>query len=158
MDRRTFLKGFCKATAIVSLGGLTIVQSACAIAPNFVSDAGVTSSGTGAAAGKPGALLHVTTSDVTPAEATGPLMADALEFVRETDGIFAYFQGMHVLTVDDLGFELIRRADGTRSIAAIANELSIGSSMEAVAMFFVDLGIAGWLQNTVLVALGQNAA
>jgi hypothetical protein len=157
MDRRVFVKGLTGALASVSLGGLAILQSACAAHPEAAEGEGA-NGGPALTNGADAQILHTTATGIAASDAAGPVMTRALALSRGADGIEAWYEGMHVFTVDELGLELVRRADGTRSILDIASELGMTDSLEAVSLFFVSLGMAGWLENTVLVALVQNAA
>ena len=97
-------------------------------------------------------------------EAAGPVVRGGIEMACGDDPrkITGYYGAQALFNVDRIGAELIRMADGTRSIDRIATEAGdlLGSTIAPadVASFFVTLGQAGYLRNTVLVNLYQTFA
>ena len=141
MERRTFIKGAFGFAVLVSGAGLGTLAA---------------QGGTFANTAR-GTQLFAT-SGVSPELANGPLMQAGIEVFKLGSGdIIAYFGDTQLFTVDGTGAELVRLADGSRSIEAIALEASsLTGAMVApaeVASFFVTLGQAGYLQNTVFVNL-----
>ena len=148
MERRTFIKGafgLLVVTAGASLGALAGCGS---------------SSGGGQDASSKAAFF--TTSAVMSGEAAGPAMEPGIGLVRGENGIAGYFEETHLFNVDDIGAQLIMLADGSRTIDDIAAEAAkaAGAAVDPAeaASFFVTLGQAGFLQNTVLVNLIENPA
>jgi hypothetical protein len=128
MERRTFMKGAFGLALLAAggLGGMSHYQT-----PQ----------------GKPSETLD-------PNDACGPLMRR--DIVLEPDGA-GFFRGIgrgvHLFNVDATGAELIRLADGSRTIEELADGLETPANPADVASFFVTLGQAGYLQNTVVVNL-----
>ena len=98
---------------------------------------------------------HFVTPEVTsPEVADGPAMAAGIQLVPNDDGtVRGEAQGVHLFNVDQMGAQLMRLADGTRSIDDLAASLDEPALPADVASFFVTLGQAGYLANTVLVNL-----
>ena len=85
-------------------------------------------------------------------------MAAGIRLVPEGESVHGYFGDTHLFTVDTQGAELMRLADGTLTIDELAESLSVPVRPADVASFFVTLGQAGYLQNTVLVNLVEIPA
>ena len=100
------------------------------------------------------------TPRVTSAEAAdGPAMVAGIQLAPNGDGtVRGEAQGVHLFDVDQMGAQLIRLADGSRSIDDLAASLDEPASPVDVAAFFVALGQAGYLANTVLVNLVEIPA
>ena len=83
---------------------------------------------------------------------------------RNADGksVSGYFEETHLFNVDETGAALIELADGNLTLEEIASAAgaSLGSQVNPadVAAFFVSLGQAGFLKNTVLVNLVEIPA
>jgi hypothetical protein len=125
MERRTFMKGAFGLT-LLAAGGLA----------NRSYD-------------------QVLQSEATnPDDACGPLMRRDIVLEPGDDGLFRGIgRGVHLFNVDATGAELIRLADGSRTIEELADGLETPANPADVASFFVTLGQAGFLQNTVVVNL-----
>lgn len=141
MERRTFIKGAFGFAALLAGSGAAALATQHAIAPSA-------SKGT----------LLFTTSDSIAQVLEGPLMCAGIDLVKSDSGtILGVIRETELFTVDETGAVLVQLADGTRSIDLITLEASslVGSPLAAaeVASFFVTLGQAGYLQNTVLVNL-----
>lgn len=113
--------------------------------------------GLGAVAVSQGTLdrgSFVTPEVTEPELKDGPVMAAGIEMVEGADGLTSGFaQGTHLFDVDELGAKLICLADGSRTIDDLAASLEVAVNPADVASFFVTLGQAGYLSNTVLVNL-----
>jgi hypothetical protein len=89
-----------------------------------------------------------------PSDACGPMMRRDIVLEPDGDDLFRGIgRGMHLFNVDATGAALIRLADGSRTIDDLADALEVPASPADVASFFVTLGQAGYLQNTVVVNL-----
>lgn len=141
MERRTFIKGAFGFAALLAGSGAAALAAQQGMAPSAPK----------------GALLF-TTADGIAQTAEGPLMCAGIDLVKYDSGTIVGVIGeTELFTVDETGAVLVQLADGTRSIDLIALEASslVGAPLAAaeVASFFVTLGQAGYLQNTVLVNL-----
>jgi hypothetical protein len=128
MERRTFMKG-AFSLALLAAGGL-------------------------------GGVFYYQTPQGQPSErpdpndAYGPLMRRDIVVEPDGTGLFRGIgRGVHLFNVDATGAELIRLADGSRTIEELADGLETPANPADVASFFVTLGQAGFLQNTVVVNL-----
>ncbi|MCL2332099.1 MAG: hypothetical protein FWC54_01235 [Actinomycetia bacterium] len=130
MDRRTFLKS---AGGLVLFGLTSVLVRA-------------DSSST------PGASLTRASAVI------GPLLRDDIVVRRTSAGASAYSSRLHVFDVDALGLKFLALADGTHTIDDIATHCGQKSRAAEVALFFVTLGQAGYLQNRVEVSLVERAA
>ena len=85
------------------------------------------------------------------------MMAAGIELVADGDVVRGMYNGTHLFNVDATGAELMRLADGSRTIDELAGA---GTQLKPaeVASFFVELGQAGYLANTVLVNLTETQA
>lgn len=93
--------------------------------------------------------------EIPAAEAAdGPVVAAGIELAPNDNGtVRGMAGGVHLFNVDQIGAQLIRLADGSRTIDDLAASLDEPVSAGDVASFFVALGQAGYLANTVLVNL-----
>lgn len=156
MDRRTFVKGTFGLIVVAAGSGLGFLGGC----------GGTASSGSGTAqAAKSLQGAYFTTSGCTsPETAPGPAMEAGICLVRNTgeEGVSGYFEEIHLFNVDETGAALIELADGTRTLEQITADAGarLGASVNPadVASFFVSLGQAGFLQNTVLVNLVEIPA
>lgn len=134
MERRTFVKGAFGFVALATLG-VAGAHVASEVPRGFV-----------------------TAAIEAPEAALGPVMAAGIELVPNGDVVEGRFGDTHLFNVDSLGAELIRLADGSLSIDELASAASTELKAADVASFFVDLGQAGYLANTVLVNLTETVA
>ena len=137
MERRTFVRGAFGLMVLAVGGGIgTRLAAQAASDERFV------------------------TPRVTSAEAAdGPAMVAGIQLAPNGDGtVRGEAQGVHLFDVDQMGAQLIRLADGSRSIDDLAASLDEPASPVDVAAFFVALGQAGYLANTVLVNLVEIPA
>lgn len=107
-------------------------------------------------------VLFTTSGAVSLKDAVGPAMQPGIELSQRADTVFTgSYDGLDLFDVDATGAELIALADGSRTIdeLAVAASEKLGATVSAAdaAAFFVDLGEAGYLANTVLVNLVENA-
>jgi len=91
------------------------------------------------------------------ATSCGPLLVEGLSFRLTPDGAEAYHGATRVFAVDQVGRELLSYADGTHSLEEIAARTGMVDSAAEVALFFVELGKAGYLQNKVVVSIVEHA-
>ena len=134
MERRTFVKGAFGFVALATLGIAGAAVGANASHPNFV-----------------------TASILDLESARGPAMAAGIELVENGNVVHGMYGNTHLFNVDATGAELVRLADGSRTIDELAS--ANGQLKPAdVASFFVELGQAGYLANTVLVNLTETQA
>ena len=84
-------------------------------------------------------------------------MVAGIELVSDGKVVRGMYGDTHLFDVDVTGAELIRQADGSRTIDELAKA---GTQLRPadVASFFVELGRAGYLSNTVLVNLTETQA
>ena len=134
MERRTFIRGAFGLAALAAMGG---VRSASV-----------------AGAGR----SYVTPTVADPQLCPGPVMQAGIELLDEGDAVRGMYGTTHLFSVDATGAELIRLADGTMTLDQLANALPTPVDPADVAGFFVALGQAGYLANTVLVNLSENRA
>jgi len=130
MDRRTFLK---------SAGGLVVFGLAGAL---MQSDSRTGSAGNSL----PGK---------TP---VGPVLRKDISLQKTPEGAQAYYQRLHIFDVDTDGAKFLALADGAHTIDDIAARTGKRKEAADVALFFVTLGQAGYLQNRVEVSIVQHAA
>lgn len=134
MERRTFVKEAFGFVALATLGIAGAAVGANASHPNFVT---------------------APISDVESAR--GPAMAAGIELVENGNVVHGMYGNTHLFNVDATGAELVRLADGSRTIDELAGA---GGQLKPadVASFFVELGQAGYLANTVLINLTETQA
>ena len=138
MERRTFVRGAFGLVALVTAGGLVARQNAGLVTRDEV---------------------FVTPEVDSPELADGPVMAAGIRLVPQDDGIVhGFYDDVRLFAVDECGAELVRLADGSRTIDDLAASLGQAVHPADVASFFVTLGQAGYLQNTVLVNLVEKPA
>lgn len=137
MERRTFVQGAFGLAALVLAGGLASVT-----AQQHDDEAGV----------------FVTPEVASPELADGPVMAAGIRLVEADGNTQGYYGDLHLFTVDERGAQLIRLADGNLTLDELADALDDDVAAVDVASFFVTLGKAGYLQNTVLVNLVERTA
>ena len=81
-------------------------------------------------------------------------MEAGIELVEGDAGTWGgWFGNTHLFDVDERGARLMCMADGSRTIDDLAASLETPADPVDVASFFVTLGQAGYLQNTVMVNL-----
>lgn len=96
----------------------------------------------------------VTPETVNPNATDGPVMNAGIKLVSNSDGtVRGEAEGVHLFNVDRTGAQLIRLADGSRTIDDLAASCDEPLNPADVASFFVTLGQAGYLANTVMVNL-----
>ena len=134
MERRSFIRGAFGFVALTALAGV----------------GGATASG----ASHP----FVTPLIPNPEFCVGPVMQAGLALVGKDNTVKGMRGGTHLFNVDATGAELIRLADGTMTLDEMASAVSTPVNPADVACFFVALGQAGYLANTVLVNLSENKA
>jgi hypothetical protein len=83
----------------------------------------------------------------------GPAPVDELTVTDEADGAGVYFEGKRVLSVNRLGGQLLRMADGSATLNDIIKRTHTEKIASDVAMFFVFLSENGYLKNRVEVKL-----
>ncbi len=131
MERRAFVQGAFGLVALVAAGGLFAVPPSESSLPD----------GT-----------FVTPEVGSPELADGPVMVAGISLARNDDGTVRGMYGdTHLFTVDERGAALIRLADGNLTLDELAQATGSALRPADVASFFVALGQAGYLQNTVLV-------
>ena len=134
MERRSFVRGAFGFVALATLG------VAGAVAGTDVQRAS-----------------FVTTAGLDAESACGPAMVAGIELVTDSDVVHGMYGKTHLFDVDATGAALIRRADGSRTIEELA-DAGVQLRPADVASFFVELGQAGYLSNTVLVNLTETQA
>ena len=133
MERRTFIRGAFGLVALAAAGGLANL-------PNPSGDER-----------RDG---FVTPEVASPETAEGPVMEAGIELVEGDAGTWGgWFGDTHLFDVDGQGARLMLSADGSRTIDDLAASLEAAVNPADVASFFVTLGQAGYLQNTVMVNL-----
>ena len=78
---------------------------------------------------------------------TGPKVRDGLSYQEDGEYIQAFYKGEPVLITDPSGMELMKMADGSRSLDELMRVDMTGAEKEAIADFFLTLGQSGWLDN-----------
>ena len=134
MERRTFIRG------VFGFAALTTMAGVCASAAPTLR------------------CSYVTPSVQNPELCVGPAMQAGIELYDEGETTRGMCAGTHLFNVDATGAELIRLADGSMSLDELASAASTPVNPADVASFFVALGQAGYLANTVLVNLSENKA
>ena len=134
MERRAFVRGAFGFVALATLGVAGAVAGTSASRASFVTTAGLDTE-----------------------SACGPAMVAGIELVSDGKVVRGMYGDTHLFDVDVTGAELIRQADGSRTIDELAKA---GTQLRPadVASFFVELGRAGYLSNTVLVNLTETQA
>ncbi|MDO4807554.1 MAG: hypothetical protein Q4A07_09915 [Coriobacteriales bacterium] len=135
MERRTFVKGAFGLVALATLGVAGVVAGA------GTADAG-----------------FVTPEVKDAGSARGPVMAAGIRLAKDGDVVRGTYGDTHLFNVDVTGAELMRLADGSLTIDELADAASVPLEPATVASFFVELGQAGYLANTVLVNLTETQA
>ena len=156
MERRTFVKGAFGLIVVAAGSGLGFLGGC----------GGAASSGAGIATPAKSLQGAYFTTPVceSPETALGPAMEAGICLVKNADGegVSGYFEETHLFNVDATGAALIELADGNRTLEGIASEAGarLGATVSPadVASFFVSLGQAGFLKNTVLVNLVEVPA
>ena len=134
MERRAFVRGAFGFVALATLGVAGAVAGTSASRASFVTTAGLDAE-----------------------SACGPAMVAGIELVTDGDVVHGRYGDTHLFDVDATGAALIRQADGSRTIEELADA---GTQLRPadVASFFLELGQAGYLSNTVLVNLTETQA
>jgi hypothetical protein len=88
--------------------------------------------------------------------AVGPLLRDGLAILPDPGGCCVYYQGRAMFKANAAGQRLLQHADGTQTLDEIISETGNTKQASDVAMFFVTLGQAGYLQNVVEVQLFER--
>lgn len=136
MERRAFVRGAFGLAVLAAMGAAGV---------------GTTQAGRGDAS-------FVTAEVARPEVARGPVMAAGIRLVPTQDGVQGWHDSTHLFDVDARGAELVRLADGSLSIDELASAAGVELDAAGVASFFVELGQAGYLANTVLVNLTETMA
>jgi len=100
--------------------------------------------------------------------AAGPVLQDGLSikprlrFDYETNslcpsGADVFFGDKKVLSVNELGRQLLDMADGTFTTDEMAIKLNIGDAAPQIGMFFVKLGQSGYLKDRFEMMLYENS-
>lgn len=134
MERRAFVRGAFGFAAFIALASA------------------------GAAVSRNAAFDFVTPVVTDPLSCVGPVMQSGIRLVEHGDAIRGMLGDTHLFDVDATGAELIRLADGTRTIDELAGATQARLNPADVASFFVTLGKSGYLANTVLVNLTETRA
>ena len=130
MDRRTFIKG---------AGGFVLLAAASAVL---------------------GTEVLTTALTPYPKETLlkGPLLRDELTFAKTAQGASAFVGDTEVFNVNATGAQLLTLADGTHTLDEIGAKLKGAIDPVEAALFYVEVGKAGYLQNRVEVALVEHTA
>ncbi len=142
MERRDFVKGAF---------GLAIITAGAGIG---FAGAGSASSGIDESS-----VVFETAGGSIPEDAVGPVMQAGIQLVERPGSteLLGCYEGRELFTVNPIGAALIGLADGSRTIDELTNQAEdlMGRVVNPAdaASFFVTLGQAGYLQNTVLVNL-----
>ena len=138
MERRTFVRGACGLTLLVGGQGM----AGCAAQGPFA-DAAVA------------VPLFTTGQGVDARDAVGPCMRAGIELCRSASGVVATHEGTELFVVDELGADLVRLADGTRTVEELSCSTPHNLLPVDVASFFVELAQAGYLAHPFYVNLIQ---
>jgi hypothetical protein len=129
IDRRTFIR---------QAGGLVLFVTASALG------------GSG--------LTKIASSLLPDPALRGPLLVDGLTFKPSTAGVDAFVGNVHVFSANQTGTLLLAAADGTRTLEQIVDKINGEIDPAEAALFYIELGKAGYLQNRVEVALVEHPA
>ncbi|MBR2835832.1 MAG: hypothetical protein IKE43_09045 [Coriobacteriales bacterium] len=153
MERREFVKNTFGLVLLAASAGLGILGAESALAADVVSAE---------------SKILFTTPAVKDAEAAeGPVIQSGIELValaneKGANTFVGRYRATELFTVDKMGVLLISLADGTHTLEDMAQKMSkeFGQAVNPadVAMFFITLGQAGYLQNKVLVNLYEIPA
>ncbi|MCL2504157.1 MAG: hypothetical protein FWE94_06140 [Coriobacteriia bacterium] len=88
----------------------------------------------------------------------GPLLAEGITFAPVEAGVDAFVGDVHVFSANETGAILLAAADGTRTLDEIVAEVGGSIGPVEAALFYIELGEAGYLQNRVEVALVEHSA
>jgi len=102
-----------------------------------------------------------------PVHSRGPILKDGLTikprlvFEEETALVYmvgadVFLDGALVFTVNEIGRELLKMADGSVTVDAMAESLGLATTASEVGMFFVKLGQAGYLKNRMEIVLFET--
>ena len=81
-----------------------------------------------------------------PAEPpVGPQLREELNIIKTDSGATVTAAGQTCFTVNDAGMQLLKLADGSRTLDEIIRICGMAAGAEAVADFFLTLGKAGYL-------------
>ena len=153
MDRREFLRSAGGLIIIASLAGTAGTLFSCS--PRVPSNPQLNDDRNS---------LLITPELMPTGKTVGPLMVAGINLVNSnTYGMFeGYYFDAHAFDVDILGVELIALADGNHTLQAIRAQVEeyLSSPLDSaeLAMFYVTLGEAGYLQNKVLISLFESQA
>lgn len=86
----------------------------------------------------------------------GPHLIDGLSMSKTGGGADLLYGDACVFKVNESGRTLLSYADGRHTIAEIAQKSGTAQTADQVAMFFVTLGEAGYLQSKIEVNIVEN--
>ena len=78
---------------------------------------------------------------------TGPRVREGLTYQEDKENIRVLYDREVVLITNPAGMELMKKADGSRTLEELMAADPTGNSDEAIADFFLTLGQSGWLSN-----------
>jgi len=91
-------------------------------------------------------------------DAVGPLLVEGLTIETVSQGANVYSKGLLAFQVNHSGARLLKYADGSRKLERIIALAHCQEEAGAAAAFFITLGQAGYLQNTIEVNLVEARA
>ena len=146
MDRRTFVTGGFGLALLATGLGVTALNK-----QNVAPSSAV------------GRTLFTTPASGEPEDAVGPLMMAGISLVElpDSENLAAFFGDTELFDVNAAGAELVRLADGTRSLNIITAEAATAGhscDLADVALFFSSLDQAGYLRNHLQVSLMEPVA
>jgi hypothetical protein len=103
-------------------------------------------------------LTKTLTSFVPDKTPRGPLLVEDLTFKQSFEGVDAFVGTTRVFSANQTGTILLAAADGMHTLDEIVSESGGQIDPVEAALFYVELGKAGYLQNRVEVALVEHPA
>ena len=86
----------------------------------------------------------------------GPCLEDGFEIKPSLFGADVYYNGAKMFTVNRKGKTLMEAADGSANLDAVIKNAGLEETASDAAMFFVCLGMAGYLKNRVEIEIYEN--
>jgi len=87
----------------------------------------------------------------------GPILLDGITIADEPDGASCLYKDVKMFKVNHDGRKLLEAADGKTMLVNIAKKLKMEETESHAAMFYVYLGMCGYLRNYVNVRVFEKS-
>ena len=88
--------------------------------------------------------------------AVGPVLVDGFKTVPTVNGADVFYKNVKMFAVNKTGCALLNKANGVMSLSAIIEHTKMEENAPGVGMFYVCMGMAGYLKNRVEIELYQQ--